>query len=91
MTIGGDAYPPHSTAEAQSEQHVYKTLDSRPAERDPKILARREYEGPGDRQPPETAPERTFGGGRDGGGADNPLQSGGSRGKSRCFGYTIVY
>jgi len=41
-------------------------------------------------QPPETALEPTSDGGQDGGDAHDLVQSGRSRGKSRCPGHTAV-
>jgi len=49
-----------------------------------------ESRGLGIRQPSESAPGRTFGGGQDGG-DDDLVQSTRSRGKSYRFGYTFAY
>ena len=80
------------SAEAQSEQPVRNTPNPHSTERDPKILNRREYDGrgPGARQPSEVVPERIFGGGGDGGDARDLIQSGRSRGKPWCSGYSMV-
>jgi len=80
------------SAEARSEQPVRNTPVPHYAERDSKVLNRREHgdQGPGARQPSETAPERIFGSCRDGGDAHEPVQSWRSRGKSWCSGYAIV-
>ena len=52
--------------------------------------AQSERLGSGVQQPPETAPERTFGDGQGGGDVCNPVQSGKSKGKSWFSGYAIV-
>jgi len=83
--IGGSAPP-------RSEQLVRNIPGPHFTERDSKILHWRGHEdqGPGIRQPSETVPGRTSGGGRGGGNAHNLTQSGRSGGKSRCSGCTMV-
>lgn len=80
------------SAPPRSEQRGCNTPDPPSAGKDSKILNWRGHEdrGPGVRQPSKTASERTLSGGQDGGDADDLVQSGRSRGKSRCSGYTMV-
>ena len=78
------------SAEARSEQlgcsppDLHSTENSR--------IHNQEYEGHGlgVQQPSETTPQRTFGGGQDGRIADDLVQSGKSKGKSRCCSYAAI-
>ena len=63
------------SVEARSEQPSRNTPDLHPAERE------HEGRGPGVQPPSEATPERTSGGGQDGGGVDDLVRSG-SQGKS---------
>ena len=77
------------SAEARSERPGYKTPDLQPAERDSVIGDRKECEGQG-LAVSEITLERTFGGGQDGGDAENPAQSWRSTSKAWRSCYTIV-
>ena len=84
----GHAYG--GSAPPQSEQINRKiSSDLHSALRDPNILNRREHEdlGLGVRPPPETAPERTYGGGQD---AHDLVRSGRPGGKRLCSGCTVA-
>ena len=73
----------------RSRQSGRNTPDLHSVERD---SDQREQEDRGQnvQQSSEATPERTSDGGQDGGDADDPVQSGRSRGKPWCSGYTRV-
>ena len=77
------------SAGARSEQLDRSTPVLRSDERDSNVRDRGEYEdrGPGVQQPSETSAERTSGGDQDDGDTHDLVQSGKSRGKSRCSVY----
>jgi len=81
-----------SSAGARSGEFGRSNPDLHTDEGDSDIRNRREHgdRGPGVLRPPESASERTSGGDRDGGDAQNVVQSGKPRGKFRCSEYTTV-
>ena len=69
------------SAEPQKEQLGHNTPDLHSAGRDSNQRGH-DDRAQGAQQPPESTPERTFGGGQDDGDADDLVQSGRSRGES---------
>ena len=69
-----------SSAEARSEQLGLDTPDQRSTERE------HEGRGQGVLPPSETTPECTLGGSQDGGGVDDQVKSGKSKGEPLCSG-----
>jgi len=90
--LQGQGHTHGSSVDSRSEQLGRNVPDHHSAERGSQIRSQRKHEdqGPGVQQSSETGPERTFDGGQDGGDTHDLVQSGRSRGKSRCSGYAKV-
>ena len=92
VALQGRGHTRESSSGAQSEEVGHDAPGLYPGERGPSTRDRGEHEdrGPEIQQPSEPAPRRTSSGDQDGGDFDDLAQSGRSRGKSWCSGFTPV-